>query len=116
MLHELGARWRTVLALLIAVATALMFSTATPLPPPPVGEGEAFCPPELHDTPAISKQESGERSAPRGETHALTGPRIGGLAFVEIQALGANTFRESRIPIRRRSAGGIYPRGPPTRA
>lgn len=103
------------LALLIAVATALMFSTSTPMPPPASGQGEeAFCPPELHDTPAISKQESGERTAPRGGTHALTGPGIGGLAFVELQALGAVPFLALQTPIRTRPAGGIYPRGPPT--
>lgn len=113
MLKELGARWRTVLALLIAVATALMFSTATPTTPPPGRELEAFCAPELHDTPFISKQESGERTAPRGGTHALTGPRIGDFAFAKLQALDAGTFPALQFPIRTRSPGGLYPRGPP---
>lgn len=104
------------LALLIAVATALMFSTATPTTPPASHEGEAFCAPELHESPFISKQETGERTAPRGETHALTGPRIGDLAFVELQALGAGTFPARQFPVRTRSPGGLYPRGPPTSA
>src|SRR5687768_14724826 len=86
MLKELGARWKTVLALLIAVATALMFSTATPMTPAPASQGEAFCPPEQHDNPCISKQESSDRTAPRGETHAFTGPRLGDLVAV-LQAL-----------------------------
>jgi hypothetical protein len=116
MLKELGSRWRTVLALLIAVATALMFSTATPPTQPALAQGEAFCVPEAHDTPAISKQESSDQSAPRGETHALTGPPIGGLAFMELQALGVGAFPVLHFPVRSRPPGGLYPRGPPTLA
>jgi hypothetical protein len=116
MLKELGSRWRTMLALLIAVATALMFSTATPMTPPASSEGEAFCVPEPHDTPCISKQESGERSAPQGETHALVSPRIGALPFAALQVLVADPIHELRSPIPARSPGGIYPRGPPARA
>lgn len=101
------------LALLIAVATALMFSTATPASPPSTREGEAYCTPELHDTPFISKQESGERTAPHGETHALTGPRLGDLVFMRLQALGTGTFPALRFPVRTRPAGGLYARGPP---
>ena len=105
------------LALLIAVATALTFCTTTPVTPPASGEGEAFClVPEAHDTPFISKQETSERTAPRGEAHAFTGPRIGGLAFVELQALVADPIRELTATIPARSPGGIYPRGPPARA
>ena len=104
------------LALLIAVATALMFSTATPATPPTTREGEAFCTPELHDTPFISKQESGERTAPRGETHALAAPRIGGLTFMELQAVGVGVFPALHFPVRTRSPGGLYPRGPPLTA
>ncbi len=104
------------LALLIAVATALMFSTATPATPPTTREGEAYCTPELHDTPCISKQESGERTAPRGETHALAGPRLGGLVFMELVALRAGTFPALQFTVRTRPAGGPYPRGPPTLA
>lgn len=104
------------LALLIAVATALMFTTAIPTTPPGSLESEMFCAPEAHDTPFLSKQESGERNAPRGETHALAAPRIGGPAFTEIQALGAAVFLALQIPARTRPAGGLYPRGPPTLA
>ena len=104
------------LALLIAVATALMFSTATPMTPPASSEGEAFCVPEPHDTPCISKQESGDRSAPRGETHALVSPRLGALAFADLQVLVTDPIRELSAPIFARSPGGIYPRGPPARA
>lgn len=104
------------LALLIAVATALMFSTATPVTPPASSEGEAFCVPEPHDTPCISKQESGERSAPRGETHALVGPRLGAFAFADLQVLVTDPIRELSAPVVARSPGGIYPRGPPARA
>ena len=113
MLKELGTRWRTVLALLIAVATALMFSTATPTTPPANREGEAYCTPELHETQCISRQESGDRAAPRGETHALAGPRLGGLVFMELEALGVGIFPALRFPARTRPAGGLYPRGPP---
>ncbi len=116
MLKELESRWRTVLALLIAVATALMFSTATPTSPPASAESEIFCAPEAHKTPFISEQESGDRSAPRGETHALAAPRIGGLAFMELAALGVGVFAALKMPARARPAGGLYPRGPPTLA
>jgi len=116
MLKELGSRWRTVLALLIAVATALMFSTATPATPPASRQGEAFCTPELHETPCISKQESGERTAPRGETHALAGPRFGDLVGIELQGLGVCSSLALQFPVRARPAAGLYPRGPPTLA
>ena len=113
MREDLRVMWRTVQALLVAVATALMFSTTTPAVPPASGDGETFCVPELHDTPFISKQESSESNAPRGETHALADPRVDGLAYLELQALGIGSFLALHITPRGRPAGGIYPRGPP---
>lgn len=104
------------LALLIAVATALMFSTATPMSPPASSEGEAFCVPEPHDTPCISKQESGERTAPRGEAHMLATLRIGALTLMALEARAARPLHELGVPLAARSPGGIYPRGPPARA
>lgn len=112
MIQELGARWKTVLALLIAVATALMFSTATPITPAPGNQGEAFCPPEQHDTPCISKQQSSDHTAPRGETQALAGPRLGDLV-AEFQTLGDGAPPVYRLDLRVRPADGVYARGPP---
>lgn len=112
MFMELGARWKTALALLIAVATALLFSTATPMTPAPQSQGEAFCPPEQHDNPCISKQESGKPSAPRAETHALTGPRLGDLLAASLMA-NAWPLPSRHFAVRTRSAGGVYARGPP---
>lgn len=103
------------LALLIAVATALTFSTATPMTPPASSQGESFClVPEAHDTPFISKQETAERTAPRGEAQGLTGPCVGELPLVELLALGTQVFPPLYISIPIRPIDGIYPRGPPT--
>lgn len=112
MLKELGARWKTALALLIAVTTALLFSTTTPVVPAPQSQGEAFCPPEQHDNPCISRQQSGEPTAPRAETHALVSPRFGDMLLAR-QTADAWSLFTLHVTARSRPAGGVYARGPP---
>jgi len=114
MFTELGARWKTALALLIAVATALLFSTATPMTPPPQSQGEAFCPPEQHDNPCISKQESSKPAPPRAD-HASTGPRLADLQ-VALPVANVWSLPTEHFVARTRAAGGVYARGPPIAA
>lgn len=115
MLKELGVKWKTALALLIAVATALLFSTATPMTPAPQSQGEAVCAPEQHDIPCISKQESGNPTAPRAENDVGIDPRLGDL-IVKLLAANIWTLPLQDSSDRTRHAGGVYARGPPTLA
>lgn len=110
MLKELGVRWKTAVALLIAVATALLFATATPTTPAQ-SQGEAFCPPEQHDNPCISKQQSGDPTAPRAETHALASPRLGNL-LAAFQTANVWSLPTCHFSVRSRAAG-VNARGPP---
>lgn len=112
MFKELGVRWKTALALLIAVATALLFATATPFTPPPQSQGEAFCPPEQHDNPCISRQQSGDPTAPRAETHALVSPRLGNL-LATLQIANVWSLQTGHFSAHSRATGGVNARGPP---
>ena len=65
--------------LLLAVATATLFSASLLIIEQVTAQGEGFAPPQPHDAPFVSKQQSGEQSAPRGQTSTLPDSRLADL-------------------------------------
>lgn len=116
MLQALRAKWSTVLALFVAVATAWMFAASRPTSPPQGIEGEVVCAPEVPVTPGISKQQdSTERGTPHGET-ALVETYACGIPFAQILSLEARPPGAYHVAPRSSPVGTGYPRGPPTHA
>jgi hypothetical protein len=116
MLQVVRAKWSTVLALFVAVATAWMFAASRPTSPPPGSEVEIVCAPEIPDTPGISKQQdTTEQGTPRGDT-ALAANYACGIPFAQILRIGHVPPKACFAAPRSLPAGTGYPRGPPAHA
>jgi hypothetical protein len=114
MLQVLGAKWRTALALLIAVTTAWMFAASRPTSPPPGAETETVCAHEIPETPGISKQQD---QSDQGTPHGVAREhRSGGVPFARVLLRDLGPSGTSHRDFRSIAAGTAYPRGPPSRA